>query len=204
MIRDRVVLEATTRAALWAMEGSAREAAVAGGDPDEDPHEVFTAPVDITTPRGTPIARGTTRFVPFDDPAAADDEDEEWSPRRHAEGMAALDDALGALAERRRQAYVGRVLSRPFALLARAWKATDFAAQNLAALPLDEKGAIEWRFAGPLMFRELPLVRFVLVYTLGLNPAEAEDLAKRIINEWHGLDPLAGMGDHGMKQDEPA
>ena len=77
-----------------------------------------------------------------------------------------------------------------------AWMKRSFQLEVVSSLPRDEKGNIIWKLAGPMMFRELPLTTFALIYATGLDEAQAEILAKQILNEWHGLDPNAG-GDFG-------
>jgi hypothetical protein len=105
------------------------------------------------------------------------------------------DPAFPSFLERRRQQYVlEQVLPRRFAVLARTWKEAHQEARNLAQLPHDADGIHE-AFAGPIMYRELWMVRFVLVYTLGVDPALSEALGKRIINEWHGLEVDLGLSD---------
>lgn len=52
------------------------------------------------------------------------------------------------------------------------------------------------------MFRELPMVMFALIYTLGIGPELAALLAQRVINEWHDLEPTAGM-DGSQIEGEP-
>lgn len=103
------------------------------------------------------------------------------------------------LEDRRAQYVEQHVLSRSFSALARAWKEAHQEARNLAQLPHDADGIHE-AFAGPIMYRELWLVRFVLVYTLGIEPSLSEALGKRVINEWHGLDPDLGLTDEERRR----
>jgi hypothetical protein len=85
----------------------------------------------------------------------------------------------------------------PYAPLAKAWQAepSNLPARAIAQLPVMDDGD-PWRFAAPIMHRELLLVQYAIIYILGLNPWEAERLAKRVINEWHGFEPLLGLEDN--------
>lgn len=74
-----------------------------------------------------------------------------------------------------------------------AWMERSFQLGVVSSLPRDEKGNVIWPLAGPMMFRELPTITFALIYATGLPDAEAEALAKQILNEWHGLEKNAGL-----------
>jgi hypothetical protein len=74
-------------------------------------------------------------------------------------------------------------------------------AADVSLLP-ERDGTIDWEVAGPQMFRELPMVMFALIYTLGIGPELAALLAQRVINEWHDLEPTAGM-DGSQIEGEP-
>lgn len=102
---------------------------------------------------------------------------------------------VGGFAEQRRHDYVqDMVLDRRFVALAQAWKKERQEARNLAQLPHDADG-VHWPFAGPIMFRELWLVQYILITVLGVDPQLAAALGKRILNEWHDLEPEVGLTD---------
>ncbi len=61
-------------------------------------------------------------------------------------------------------------------------------------LPHNPDDGILWELAGPLMQRELPAVQFAVIYLSGLDAAHAENVAKTILNEWHGLPADTGLG----------
>lgn len=73
-----------------------------------------------------------------------------------------------------------------------AWLEREFQMRVVSSLPRDEEGAIIWDLAGPMMFRELPAIKFAVLYLTTVPEEHAEDVAKRVLNEWHGLQPDAG------------
>lgn len=98
--------------------------------------------------------------------------------------------------ERRREQFVeDQVLPRSFSALAQAWKANDAIATNLCMLPRVGDGGVHMDLAGPLMYRELPAVRFLVIALLGVEPELATAIGKRLLNEWHDLEPHAGLTD---------
>ena len=65
---------------------------------------------------------------------------------------------------------------------------------NIRGLPGDKEGKIIMELAGPLMYRELPVVMHALLYLGFCNDATVADLlAKQAINVWHGLDENMGL-----------
>lgn len=91
--------------------------------------------------------------------------------------------------------FVGRVYSEQ----AQAWKARHLEATNLSQLVYDADGSPHWPMSGPIMARELWLVRFVLMYTLGVDEAMSIALGKRVTNEWHGLPPDTGLDESELR-----
>lgn len=98
------------------------------------------------------------------------------------------------LARRRAQFVEEQVEPALYGALAVAWKKGSLAATNLSMLPVLEDGkGDKYRFAGPQMQQEHVLVMFVLIHVLGVSPFEAAAIGKRIVNEWHDLDPATGL-----------
>lgn len=85
----------------------------------------------------------------------------------------------------------------PGRVSALAWLKRNFQLGVVSSLPCDQEGNVIWELAGPMMYRELPAMKFAVIYLLDLDEDDAENLAKRILNEWHGLEPGSGVDDLG-------
>ncbi len=85
-----------------------------------------------------------------------------------------------------------------------SWRSTDFSNTTMSTLPVGEDGAIMWDLAGPMMYRELPLVQFAVLYLTGCSVEQAQSAAKTIVNEWHGLKPDAGKIDGNIRPEDVA
>ena len=78
-----------------------------------------------------------------------------------------------------------------------AWLKHNFQMGVTSSLPRNEDGEVIWELAGPMMQREWPAMKFAVIYLTGLDEQMAETLAARVLNEWHGLKPDAGLEDIG-------
>lgn len=85
------------------------------------------------------------------------------------------------------------VLPARFTHLAEQWK-EECGADTSLPMRGEE---IAWDFANSMMARESIMAKYILLRALGLeDSALADALTKQILNEWHGLDPEAGLTEH--------
>jgi hypothetical protein len=99
------------------------------------------------------------------------------------------------------------VLTFRFTHLAEAWKeecGVD------TSLPMRGE-EIAWDFANSMMAREFLMAKYIVLRTLGLEDSTLADaLTKTILNEWHALEPEAGLTDverellHPERSKEPS
>ncbi len=91
--------------------------------------------------------------------------------------------------------FCEHVLPARFTQLAERWKESCGANTTLPMRGTE----IAWDFANSMMAREALMAKYIVLRTLGLEDnALADALTKRILNEWHGLPPLAGLGDNEL------
>jgi hypothetical protein len=99
------------------------------------------------------------------------------------------------------------VLPARFMHLAEQWK-EECGADTSLPMRGEE---IAWDFANSMMGREFLLARYIVLRTLGLEDSTLADaLTKQILNEWHALEPEAGLTDaerellHPERSKEPS